>query len=257
MVQKVVQCVVMWSWHWAISESASKCRSAYYNNSCIRLQANLILHINTMPSVEICILLPVIGQGYQYCRLRWDPIYPRTELHKILCIICQAWSKKLTRFSLKTCVERSFSKLSGQNWHNSKKSGHDQKIRTNQDKLKKSGKSGKSGQVGPLRLSSAVAICNDGGTAHSADEARQSVTEHFQLPLHAHGTTYLLASRLCPRCQPSSGDSRVCCFPVATRGTDNSSWCAGPMTVQFNLFCNVTLKFFLAICHVNWRSLTN
>ena len=43
----------------------------------------------------------------------------------------------------------SLGKISGQNHE---KSGHDQKIRTNQDKNKKSGKSGKSGQVGPLPI---------------------------------------------------------------------------------------------------------
>ena len=75
---------------------------------------------------------------------------PKLNYTKYLASSVGHGQKKLTRFSRKKRVERSFSKLSGQNWHNSKKSGHDQKIRTNQKKFEKSG------QVGPRMLFSST-----------------------------------------------------------------------------------------------------
>ena len=74
--------------------------------------------------------LTFIGQGRQSLRSLCDPVYPR------MCEI------NTCHFVLFLTLKKNQDKV--------QKSGHRLKIRTNQDKLKKSGKSGKSGQVGAL-----------------------------------------------------------------------------------------------------------
>ena len=73
------------------------------------------------------------GQGRQSLRSLCDPVYPR------MCEI------NTCHFVLFLTLKKNQDKV--------QKSGHRLKIRTNQDKFKKSGKSGKSGQVGALHWS--------------------------------------------------------------------------------------------------------